>query len=87
MKNTSLLVHCISSFEGTSYKRIRDTASLPVPLFLVVLHRISFYISRYHFCNFLEPNPTFPEKKIFDANFYFLTDSRKPLTPLTAKIR
>ena len=38
MKNTCLLVHCILSFEGTSYKRIQDTASLPVPLFLVVLH-------------------------------------------------
>ena len=35
-------------FQGTSYKRIQDKASLPVSLFLV-LHRIRIYISRYHF--------------------------------------
>ena len=35
MKNTCLLVHWILSFDGTSYKRIQDTASLPVPLFVV----------------------------------------------------
>ena len=58
MKKTSLLVHCILSVEGISYK-IQDTASLPVPLFLAVLHRIRIYISRYHFYIFLEPNPTF----------------------------
>ena len=34
MKNTCLLVHCIPSFEGISYKRIQDTASLAVPLLL-----------------------------------------------------
>ena len=72
------LVHCILSFESTSYKRIQDAASLPVPLFLVVLHRIIIYISRYHFYNFLEPNSTFTEKKIFVTNFHFLTDSPKP---------
>ena len=71
MKNTCLLVHCILSFEGTSYKRIQDTASLPVPLFLVVLHHIRIYISRYHFYNFLEPNPTFTEKKDFRHEFSF----------------
>ena len=79
------LVHCILSFESTSYKRIQDAASLPVPLFLVVLHRIIIYISRYHFYNFLEPNSTFTEKKIFVTNFHFLTDSPKPSAPLTAK--
>ena len=49
MKNACLLVYCVLRFKGTSYKRIQDTASLPVPLFLVVLHRIRIYISRYHF--------------------------------------
>ena len=48
--------------EGTSYKRMKDTVSLPVPLFLV-LHRIRIYIGRYHFYNFIEPNPTFTEKR------------------------
>ena len=46
-------------FEGTSYKRIQDTDSIPVPLFLAVLHCIRIYTSRYHFYNFSEPNPTF----------------------------
>ena len=36
MKNTCLLAHCILSFEGTSYNRMQDIASLPIPLFLVV---------------------------------------------------
>ena len=49
MKNACLLVYCVLRFKGTSYKRIQDTASLPVPLFLVVLHCIRIYISRYHF--------------------------------------
>ena len=40
-------------FQGTSYKRIQDKASLPVSLFLV-LHRIRIYISRYHFKHSLE---------------------------------
>ena len=57
-----LLVHCISSVKGTTYERIQDTASIPVPLFLVVLHHIIIYISRYHFYKFLKPNPTFTEK-------------------------
>ena len=62
MKNPCLLVHCISSVKGTTYERIQDTASIPVPLFLVVLHHIIIYISRYHFYKFLKPNPTFTEK-------------------------
>ena len=71
MKNTCLLVHCILGLEGTSYKKIQGTASLPVPLFLVVLHRIRIYISRYQFYNFLEPNPTFTEKR-FLSRFFIL---------------
>ena len=52
MTNICLLVHCILSFEGTSYKRIQDTASLPVPLFLVVLHHIRIYIADITFTAF-----------------------------------
>ena len=74
-------VHCISSFEneGTSYKRIQDKANLPVLLFLVVLHRVRIYISRYHFYNFL--NPKFTEKD-FRREFSFfngLTPTPHPL--------
>ena len=86
MRNACLLVHCISSFECTSYKSIQDTASLPsVPLFLVVLHRIRIDISRFHFDNFLNLIQHLL-KKIFVTNFHSLTDSPKSLTPLTAKI-
>ena len=88
MKNTCLLVDYSTKVLKVyaSYKRIQDTASLPVPLFLVVLHRIRIYISRYHFYNFLGPNPTFSEKNIFVTNFNYLTDSPKPPPhPLTTK--
>ena len=36
-------------FEGTSYKRAYNLASLPVPLFLVLLDDIRIFISRYQF--------------------------------------
>ena len=71
MKNTGLLVHCILRFEGISYKRLQDKASMPAPLFLVVLHRIRTYISRYLLYNFLEPNPTFTEKRFLSRIFIF----------------
>ena len=81
MKNICLLVHCILSFEVPSYNKIQDRASQPVPLFLVVLHHISFYISKYHFYYFLERNPRFSEKKIFATNFLLnrFTQATKPL--------
>ena len=63
MKNTCLLVHCISSFEGPSYKKIQDAASLPVPLVLVAFFITSTFTSAdIIFYNFLEPNPTSSEK-------------------------
>ena len=80
MKNTCFLVPCILSFEGSSYERIQDTASLQVPLFLVVLQNIRTYISRYHFYNFLEPNPTFTEKK-FSSRIFFLRRIQPNPTP------
>ena len=69
MKNTCLLERFISSFQGTSYKRMQDTASLPVPSFLIALHRVRIHINRYHFYNILEPNPTFTEKKVSSRIF------------------
>ena len=53
-------------------------------LFVVVF--IGFYISRYHFDNFLELHSTLSEKKFFVTNFPFLMDSLKPPTSLMAKI-
>ena len=72
MENTCtlhILVHCISNFEGISYKIIQDAANLPVPLFLVVLHRITICIRIYHFYNYLEPNPTFTGKRFLSRIF------------------
>ena len=50
-------------------KEYKITASLPVLLFLAVLQRIRIYISRYHFYNFLEHNPTFTGKEILPRIF------------------
>ena len=70
MKNTCLLAHS-SGFEGISYKRIQDTASLPVPLFFVALYRIPNYIKRYHIRNFLESNPTITGER-FSSQIFIL---------------
>ena len=88
MKNACLFVHCISRFKVTSYKKKYKTELVyqPVLLFRVVLHHISFYISRYHynFLNFLEPNPTFSKKR-FSSPIFFLTNSPQPSTPLNSQ--
>ena len=52
MKNTCFLVPCILSFEGSSYERIQDTASLQVPLFLVVLQNIRLTLADIIFITF-----------------------------------
>ena len=69
MKNTSLLVHSILSFEGTSYK---------IQLVCQFLYFFLFYIApeftqQISFLRFIEKN-------IFIMNFHFLTDSPKPTT-------
>ena len=54
----------------------------PDLLFLVAY--IRFYISRYHFHNFLELHSILSEKKkIFGTNFPFLMDSLKSPSPQT----
>ena len=85
MENTCLLVHCVSRFEGTSYKRMQGTANLPASFLLAVLHRIRILISRYHFHNFLETSPTFTEKKLRQEFSFFNGFTQTP-TLLTAKI-
>ena len=45
------------------------TASLPVPLFIVVY--IALSVDIYHFYNFLEPDPTFSEKRFLSQIFIF----------------
>ena len=62
---------------SSTYKRIQDTASLPVPLFLVVLHRIRIYISKYHFYNFLNLIQHL-QKNIFHEFSFFNRFTRTP---------
>ena len=85
MNNTCLLVHCILGFEGTSYKRIQDAASPPVPFFL-------FYIAS----EFTSADIIFTTfynlvqhllKKGFRHKFSFFNGFIQTPTLLTAKIR
>ena len=66
MNTNQHLIHCVSSFEGTSYKNCK-IQSLDL-LSLVVF--ISFYISRHYFHKF-SIFPTLSEKKIFVTNSPF----------------
>ena len=49
MKNKSFGTPYFEVLSEGTYRRIQDQASLPVPLFLVILDRTRIYISRYHF--------------------------------------
>ena len=64
MKKTCLLVHWILSFEGTSYKRIQDIASLPVRLFSCFF---TSHQNLHHQISFL----TFTEKRYSSQIFIF----------------
>ena len=60
------LVHSISSFEGTSYKKYK------IQLVYQFLYLLLFYIkssSDIIFYNFLEPNLTFSEKRFSSQIF------------------
>ena len=71
-------MHCVLSFRVSSYKiNIRHKFSLPVPLFHVVLHHISFYIIRYHFLQLFSTKTNIFWKNIFVKNFD-LTNSPTP---------
>ena len=71
MKNTSVLVHCMLNFEGTSYK---------IQLVCQFLYFLLFYIVS----EFTSADIIFNIywKRIFVINFHFLTDSPKPITLL-----
>ena len=74
-----LVLHCISSFKGTTsrLKVIRYSYQF----FYFLLFNISFYISRYpFFCNFLELHSTVSQK-ILVTKFPFLMDSPKTSLP------
>ena len=73
------VLHCISSFEGTSYKKLHDTTSL----FVTCCFTLAFiYISRYDFLQVLRTSFTIIEMNIFVTNSPFLMDSPKHFQPL-----
>ena len=63
MKKSNDLLHCISSFEGTSYKNLYDTAT--ISLFLDVSS------ADIIFHKFLALHSTLTGKKIFVTNLPF----------------
>ena len=75
-------LHCISSFEGTSYKKLHDTTS-PFASCCFALDFI--YISRYDFLQVFRTSFTIMEINAFVTNSPFLMDSPKPLQPLNSK--
>ena len=68
MKNTCLMVHCISNFECTSYNKIQDTA---ISSFISCCFTSAFTSADITFYNFLEPHSTFSEKRFFVRIFRF----------------
>ena len=65
MNTNQHLIHCVSSFEGTSHKSCKIQS-----LGLLFLVFISCYISRHYFHKF-SIFPALSEKKIFVTNFPF----------------
>ena len=73
------VLHCISNFEGISYKKVHDRTIL----FVSCCFTLAFiYISRYDFLQVLRTSFTIIEINIFVANSPFLMDSPKHLQRL-----
>ena len=68
------ILHCISSFEGTFYTKLQDTAT---SCFISCSFISGFTLADINFYNFLELHSALSEKH-FATNFPFLTDSAKP---------
>ena len=77
-KHMSVL-HCISNFEGTSYKKLHDTTS---PFVSCCFTLAFIYISRYDFLQVFRTPLTIARKNIFVTNSTFLMDSPTLLFPL-----
>ena len=73
------VLHCISSFEGTSYKKLHDTTSP----FVSCCFTLAFFIciSRYDFLQVFRTSFTI-FGKIFLSQILLFMDSPKPLQPL-----
>ena len=66
-------LHCISSFEGSSFIKICKIQPL--------LFSIGFYVSRYHYSQLFRTSINIICKKTFTLNFPFSMDSLKPSPP------
>ena len=70
------VLHCISSFKGTSYEKLHDATS---PFVSYCFTLASFiYISRYDFLQVFRTSFSIIEINIFVTNSPFLIDSPKP---------
>ena len=69
------VLHCVTSFEGTSYKKLHDTAT--GPFILVVLHQL---LHRHiDFLQHFRTLFTIIRKSIFVINFPYLARINKNL--------
>ena len=73
------VLHCISSFEGTSYKKLHDTTS---PFASRCFTLAFIYIIRYEFLQVFRISFTIIKINVFVTNFPFLMDSPKRPQPL-----
>ena len=76
------VLHCISSFKGTSYKKLHDKTS---PFVFRCFTLAFIYISRYNFLQLFRTSLTIIGKSIFVTNSIFLMDSPKPLHLLNSQ--
>ena len=63
MKETYLMVHCISSFEGTSHEKIQDTAISSFTFFHFTSDFLSYIIYNFPQLFRTSLHSTFSEKK------------------------
>ena len=77
------VLHCISSFEGTSYKKSHDTTS---PFVSCCFTLVFTCISKYDILELFRNLLTIIRKYIFVTNSNFLMIHPNPSTLLAAKI-
>ena len=67
-KKDTPFLYCISSFEGTSYKNLEDTATSS---FISYCFTLAFTSAGISFQKFLELHSTLPEKRFSSQIFLF----------------
>ena len=71
------VVHCISRFEGTSYKKLQDIATS----FFICCFTSAFTSADIIFATFLNLIQNYQQKKV--TNFPFKMDAPNPLPPFS----